>query len=670
MEDFKNRFIEDALELLLTLEKNLLDLEKKPDSRELIQDIFRAMHTLKGSSGMYGFNKVGEITHHLESVFDFIRSDNYELTPTIISLTLHSVDHIRNLLQKTKLTETDLRNHDSFIAQVLRIITQMQGDVNLNGAQQPPDYIEDSIAQRQVATYYILFQPDNTYVIRNINLQAIFNELTTLGKCSLIPRTRTTPESAPEKYILFWEIFITTAASLDDLQGVFLFLEDETQVSLLSVNNLFESLEFIQCLETYSEESTPKSINDLQEWIKPIENKFKKVSKELSIEPSELMVDHRANSIRVSSDKLDLLINIVSEMVIKQAELNLVANKKKMPELARLSESIEKLTRQLRDNALSIRLVPIENLMHGLRRLVHDVSADLKKEIEFITEGTDSELDKTIIEGLESPLMHILRNSIDHGIENANDRLKKNKPPQGIIRLTAYTVGANVVIEIADDGAGINTDKVLEKAIEKGFVAPDAQLTKRQIVDLIYHPGFTTANGVSEVSGRGVGMDVVKRKINEIRGELSIETQRDVGTTITIRLPQTLSILDALLIRVEDTYFFIPLGVVVNCAEVKTATLKSYSNKQLVLNGELILFINLRQAFNIQGNEPVIARTVLVKHESTRCALVVDEIIGEQQAVIKPLGEVFKNQQIISGASILGDGNVALIINTSKLISG
>jgi two-component system chemotaxis sensor kinase CheA len=336
--------------------------------------------------------------------------------------------------------------------------------------------------------------------------------------------------------------------------------------------------------------------------------------------------------------------------------------------LIAIGENVQKLSRQLRDIAFSIVLIPIENLLTRFQRLVRDLSQELKKEVNFIAEGTDTELDKTIIENLTDPLMHILRNSLDHGIEDPDIRVKLGKPRQGTIMLKAFYSGANVHIQIFDDGAGIDPEKIRQKAISKGIISTDTPYTTKDIMDLLFLPGFSMAINVTDVSGRGVGMDVVRRKIADIRGEVEIDSKIGQGTTITIKLPLTLSIIDGLLVKIMETFYVLPLTSVDKIYATQHNKLVNRYNQLIAFDGQQIPFFYLRNEFGFEENNVDSEQVVVVRYEDKRIGLAVDSVIGEYQAVLKPLGKHYKNQEIISGATILGDGTIALVIDTNKAI--
>jgi two-component system chemotaxis sensor kinase CheA len=399
--------------------------------------------------------------------------------------------------------------------------------------------------------------------------------------------------------------------------------------------------------------------------------KYQKENKSLrnsKAEAKERNGSDSITSVRVASQKIDIMMNLVSELVTKQAELSLLANEQLDPRLLEVAERIESISRDLRENAFSISLIPIEKSVLRFQRLVRDVSSHFNKKVEFIVEGKETELDKTMVEKIVDPIMHILRNSIDHGIESKEERQRKGKPETGTIRMKAFTSGANVVIEISDDGAGIDLDKVKKTAIAKGYISERDSPGKEELMNLIISPGFSTAENISEVSGRGVGMDVVNQKVAEIRGELGISTKKDEGTTITIKLPLTISIIDSMLIKLSGDYYLIPLSVVDRCDEVNAGKIAESDLKYLILKDEYIPYIDLRNEFSIHTIRPELQQVVLVNHKEMKVGFIVDEVVGNYQAVLKTLGTAYKKQEIISGACILGTGEVALVLDTNKLI--
>jgi two-component system, chemotaxis family, sensor kinase CheA len=373
-------------------------------------------------------------------------------------------------------------------------------------------------------------------------------------------------------------------------------------------------------------------------------------------------------SIRVASEKLDELMNLISELVTSQARLLLLAQQNQTPELSNLSENMEKITRRLRDTAFNICLIPLQTLETRFQRLVRDLSKELNKEIDFTTEGVETELDKSIIEKISDPILHILRNCVDHGIESQEDRIRKGKKKSGTIAMKAVHSGTGVCIQIKDDGRGIDSEKIKAKAISKGIIAEDATLSKEEAIDLIFTPGFSTAEKITGVSGRGVGMDIVKRNIESIHGEVALESTLHEGTTISIKLPLTLSIIDGMLVKIGSSDYILPLSSVDKCFEITTEKLQPGLTQKVPLDGDLLPVFNLREAFNELDEKPQHTQIIKIHYDDFPVCITVDSVIGEYQAVMKPLAGQYRSRDDFSGATILGDGSVALVIDTTKLI--
>jgi len=387
-----------------------------------------------------------------------------------------------------------------------------------------------------------------------------------------------------------------------------------------------------------------------------------------------------SNSIRVSSFKLDKLVNLVGELVTVQERLTQISGliRKTKPDqlskllhkydIGRVAEEVSRLTSGLRDNALSIRMLPIEATFSKFKRLVHDLSTSLSKEIELTMSGSETEIDKTVIDRLDEPLMHLIRNSGDHGIESPDDRILAGKSPRGTIHLSAEHVGGNVMIHVEDDGAGLKREAIIKKAVEKHLISPDAELTDREVFQLIFLPGFSTAEAVSSISGRGVGMDVVKKTIDDLRGTIDVASTPGKGTRVDITLPLTLAIIDGLLVTISNQAFIIPVNAVEECVILRSADRREYGQRKLTpVRGTLVPYLELRERFGIQGKRPDIEQIVISRVRGQRIGLVVDSVIGEHKTVIKPLGKIYKNITECSGATVLGDGSIALIIDAGRL---
>ncbi|MFP4498865.1 MAG: chemotaxis protein CheA, partial [Vulcanimicrobiota bacterium] len=485
-----------------------------------------------------------------------------------------------------------------------------------------------------------------------------------------------------------WDIILAGQVSREDIEDVFIFVDDSAKITIEVIDedsDILSEEEYKPLGKILSERGdiSEEDIDNALREQKPVgEILINKgvVSKEKitsALEEQKTIRELRArrnqeettSNIRVSSDKLDKLINLVGEIVIAQARLSQYAANKNQPELEYIAEEVERLTIELRDSTLNIRMVPIETSFSKFKRLVRDLSRDLNKEINLYTFGGDTELDKNVIEKLNDPLVHLIRNSIDHGLETPEERVAKGKPRAGCIELSAFQSGADVMIEIRDDGQGLDEKAIFNKAVQKQLISPDAELSRKEIFSLILQPGFSTSSKVTNISGRGVGMDVVKKCIDQLKGNIIIESEKGRGTIITLKLPLTLAIIEGLLVKINDSFYVIPLYSVEECVELTKRDIKNSNGRHLIeVREELVPYVRLREYFDFSKERPPIEQIVITNHNNHRIGLVVDEVVGEHQTVVKTLGTVYKNINSISGATILGDGTVALILDIVNLI--
>jgi two-component system chemotaxis sensor kinase CheA len=670
MEQFKQKFKEEATDLIQDLEKSSLELSNDYENTGHIEVIFRAMHSLKGGSAMFGFDKIDAFTHHLESAYDQIRKGKRKVNDKLLDITFRSIDHIKVLLAEDDLlSDKTLQNHAVLLKNISALVNE---DSPAGDRTQTSD--ESTFEKSDKATYYIQFIPKPDIFKNGTNPLLIINELVSLGESKVLPFTSDIPDFDKINVLscyTSWVILLSTDVSEDTIRDVFMFvdLDCELAIKKLSVENLLINSEFIEKVEEAHKNNGRSELNYVESCLSEIKDSSPSLQGGKVVASVSKVKEQNISSIRVSSDKLDELINLVSELVTRQAGLSLISEKINNKDLLVLAEDIEKISRRLRDSTFGIRLIPIENMVTRFQRLVRELSIDLNKDITFQTEGTETELDKTMIEGLIDPVMHIIRNSIDHGIEDQETRKKSGKTEKGKILLKAFYSGANVFMQISDDGKGIDSKKLFKQAVKAGFIQSDAVLTERELLDLIFLPGFSTAENVTKVSGRGVGLDVVKRKVAELRGEVTISTELKKGTTITIKLPLTLSIIDGLLVTIDNSYYVIPLASVNRCLEFKHQALVNPVNNLIYINDRHIPFAYLRKEFGIKSTPPEVEQIVVIEYGDTLFGLAVDHIVGEYQAVLKPLGKMYKDQDIISGATILGDGTVALLLDPNKIIS-
>lgn len=655
LQRFRDKFIDEANGLLDRLEKDLLDLENKPSNKDLIESAFRAMHTIKGVSGMYGFDFISEFTHHMESIYQSIREDKLMFNKEIFDITFQSVDHIRKLLSDEKLADKhNQKIHNSLIDNISKILLVDQ--------KAPAKPQEEEKPANTLSTWHILLRANEKMFFRGISLINIFRELSSLGTFEI---DRVEDQSTTESDA--WNIFLSTEASEAEINEVFLFVEDDCTIVNLAKGNLFEKE--IEDPAVANQETTEISILD---YIEDPENKKKKKASEdaaVSAEIASGSIKRSVKRISVDSIKLDHLMFLVSELITVNSQLSLTSRDRQYEPIRKYLEKVDSLAKQFRNNAIEIRLVPLGDTVLRFQRLIRDLSKQLNKKVDFVTKGTNTELDKNTIDQLAEPLMHLIRNCLDHGIESPEVRLQKGKPEQGTITMSAYNSGNNVFIDISDDGSGIDVEKVRQKAMDKGILKPHDKLDKKDIFDFIFLPGFSTAQNLTEVSGRGVGMDVVKKRINELRGEVMIDSEPGIGTTFTLKLQQSMSIVDSLLFTIDDNYFTVPISDIEVCSQTSSSDIDLRRHTlTLPFNNHLIPFIDLRMLLNLGGKYSENLKIIIIKNSEREMALLSDKIVGEHQAVLKPLGKSLRNQKYITSASQLGDGNMAFMIDTNTLM--
>ncbi|MEM9829136.1 MAG: chemotaxis protein CheA [Bacteroidota bacterium] len=678
-ENFRHIYLEEATELLHSLENALLCLERDKADTKTIEEVFRIMHTFKGSSNMFGLEKIGLLTHHLETVYDRVRSGDQALDEDILSVTLHALDHLKEAIHDPHLSRPHLTaTHEDLKQKVLNLV----GNGNTESAStEKVENVNEIVSKfKSLKTYFIHFAPADKALTNGNNPLYVIDELHQLGKCRVVASNNTIPALdtfRPDVSYLSWDILLATDKMKEDIENEFLFFEGicDLQIEWLADSNLLIKKDINRFFKAHQDETRPVDFEQLKEVVSKLNPKLENAKvKETVTKGADETADTNnstktgtVSSIRVSSEKLDTLMNQISELITTQARLSMLVNGLEVAELGAITENMSKITRKLRDNAFSICLIPIDTLVIRFKRLVRDLSKELDKNIELVTEGTDTELDKSIIEKLSDPLLHLMRNCIDHGIEHKDVRRKYGKKEKGTIRIEAYNSGTNVIIRLSDDGAGIDLDKVRQRAIDKMIITKDAELTEQEIYQLLFKPGFSTAVELSDISGRGVGMDVVKRGIEDLQGDVFIESEKEKGTSFTIRLPLTLSIIDGLLVEIGENTYVIPLHLVDKCYEVP-ATLLTDVHQHLVLDGNRMPVFHLREALHCLKPSPKMNQIIKMKFMEEEVGISVDTIIGEHQVVLKPLGHMYRDQEEFSGATILGDGTVALVFDINKLL--
>ena len=664
-DQFVDTFITESEELLEDIELAVLLLEQDPGDTETLNRVFRAMHTIKGSGAMFGFDKVASFAHHLETLLDQLRNHKIALTVEIISLILSARDHVSALIKESSGgAEADTEVGDEIVKHVSDIL----GGSNSSAAPVAETAVETLVEITNTQNIFeVSFAPKPELFQTGNDPRLLLDELRSLGECQITCLTDRIPrltELDPEQCYLCWNATVNTQAEEDAIKDVFIFVEDLCDLNIQATAHEIESPSSQLEVETSEADQAPKAeVQDTRPEV-AIEVHAEKVQK------AETTKAATANeTLRVDSERLDTLVNLVGELVINQAQLAQIAARIDDPSLAVPVEIMERLTSELRDVALGIRMMPIGTTFSRFKRLVRDLSLELHKQVSLETDGAETELDKTVIDRLADPLVHLIRNSIDHGIELPDLRVANGKEATGIIRLSASHRGTSVVISISDDGKGLDADAIRRKAVENGLIQADDELTESQVNALVFAPGFSTASKVTSVSGRGVGMDVVKREIDALRGTIRTTSKKGVGTTIDLSLPLTLAIIEGLLIDVADERFVVPLSMVEECLELtKERYALSPDRNVIQVRGEPVPFVRLREVLKIRGVAPALEETVVVNVNDTRLGIVVDKVVGHHQTVIKSLGSTYKDVDAVSGATILGDGKVALILDVLGLL--
>jgi len=625
MENFKQAFQDEARELLVELESALLELDQSREDREVLGRAFRALHTIKGSGAMFGYDDIAGFAHNLETAFDQLRNGELAATSDLINLTLAAGDHIKTMLDRADGRGTvDEQRTASILANLKQLTGSSDGPV-ANGPQ-----VAGPLHGEEVHDWRVRFRPSLDILSTGANPLLLLREMRDLGTLGITLDTSGIPplsELDPERCYLAWDMVLTTPAGAEAIRDIFIFVEDHCELTI----------------ERVEEEKTARAA---------------------TAGPATA-----AASLRVSVDKLDQLVNLVGELVTVQARLSEVAGRRDDADILEISEAVDRLTASLRDNSMSIRMLPLKTTVQRFHRLVHDLGIELHKDVELTIEGADTELDKTVLDQLNDPLVHIIRNSMDHGIEIPEARRAAGKSPAGTIHLSARHSGANVLIRISDDGKGLDAQAVRARALQRGLIDEAAQLSEAEIFSLIMTPGFSTAQTVTSVSGRGVGMDVVRRSIEALRGSIDIRSKPGEGMTVTLVLPLTLAIIDGLLVRVGTSHFVLPLADSLECVELTSQDIKDSHGKHIAhVRGELIPYIRLGEYFRMKNARPEREQIMVVDTERGHYGFVVDEVLGDHQTVIKNLGRLYRNVQVVSGATILGNGTVALILDPHRLV--
>ncbi len=726
LEQFHQVFFEESLEGLDIMEQTLLGIDTAGADAEAINTIFRAAHSIKGGSGTFGFTAITEFTHVAETLLDEIRDNKRQLTTEIVELLLQSSDCLRNMIVSLQAGETiDNTESQPLVAAFEQLLNtssddeepstaatstaepqqhttqppQQQGsqqndilaasiDTMLNGSTpsnsvpdspQPTEPTEQNTSQATDAAsgsqWKIHFFPEPQVLLTGNEPSRIFRELESLGKLTVEADASNVPTFdllTADECFLKWTLLLETEAGKDDIVEVFDWVLDECK---LDISRVGES----PAQDTPATPEQPKIPEQQPATPTPAVAENPAPTPAASAETKTAAASPAASaansSIRVGIDKVDSLINLVGELVITQSMLSELGNNFEVDKLDRLSSGLEQLlqnTKELQESVMRIRMLPISFAFNRFPRMIRDLAAKTGKQVELKLSGEQTELDKTVMEQIGDPLVHLVRNAIDHGIETAEERLANGKPEQGTILLDAYHQGGNIVIEIRDDGRGIDANVILAKAIEKGLVDGSEDLPESRIFELIFEPGFSTAAVVSDISGRGVGMDVVRRNIKSLGGRIEITSKLGSGSTFKVFLPLTLAILDGQLVRVGTETYIVPLISIVESLQIRPELVNQVSGDMVLyrLREDNVPIIPISEEFGIDADNTELSNglLVVVEGEGQKIGLLVDDLLAQQQVVIKSLESNYKRVEGISGATILGDGSVSMILDIPGLI--
>jgi two-component system, chemotaxis family, sensor kinase CheA len=708
-------FFAEADELLISMETALLRMDDGEKDIETINEIFRAAHTIKGSAGMFGLNEIVAFTHMVENVLDTARDGELIITDDLLSVLLSCRDHIAQLVNNAKQSQA---SDTTCVAQGEALLGSLKAWVPTATTAttffRSPTTITPTRLQKSALVHnlwYISVRFGADLLRNGMDPLSIIRFLSSLGKITQITTiTDNFPELKEfnaETLYLGFEIGLQSDANLEDIENAFMFVRDESSIKIIPPrSNVLAYIDLIKSLpeNTYRLgeiliKTNIISYDDLELALDTQKQQAKdhqpisllgsilidtqEVAPELitaALDKQQINPDARAlpsdarsaqpetRFIRVDAERLDILINLIGELVVNQQRVDLLSSKLNSNQLVEAVGSMGNFTEQIRDAALTLRMVAIGDTFLRFKRVVRDTAKELGKEIELEIEGAETELDRSMVEKLNDPLMHLVRNAMDHGIEAVAIRQARNKSETGVISLRASHESGSIVIEIIDDGGGLNLDSIRNKAIANGVIDANAQLSKQELCMLIFHPGLSTAETITNLSGRGVGMDVVRRNIEALRGAIEIETELGVGTCITIRLPLTLAIIDGFHVAAGSIDFIVPQNAILECVDLSTFNFTKEQH-HINLRGEQVPYIRLQELFALEKQEDMREQLVVVQFGEKRAGIVVDSLFGEMQTVVKPMGPIFQALKGIGGSSLLGTGAVALILDIPQLIN-
>lgn len=704
VDEARGTFFEEAQELLRQMEQILLAFEIGTQNEEAVNELFRAAHTIKGSAGLFRFEEIVSFTHVVESVLDRLRSGALEADDGLLGLLLESGDHIGTLVaaaaSDSPLVEAVQALGNALVAR-LEAFLPRPAETPLAGEflpePEPALAVSGGGPLGGADTWHLSLRFGADVLRMGMDPLAFIRYLTTLGDivhietlCDALPPIE---DFDPEACHLGFELDLRSAASRQEIEAVFEFVQDDAQIRILPPHARVEDYialiaelpeessrlgeilvaggaltrrELEQALRAQAQDAPERRLGEILTDAGAVHEQVV----EAALDKQKRGEERRAaesRSVKVPADKLDRLIDLVGELVIAGAGTQLLANRSRLGELSESASQVNRLVEEVRDAALRLRMVQIGEVFNRFPRVVRDVSRELGKDIELKISGAETELDKSMVERLGDPLMHLMRNAMDHGLETAEVRLARGKPARGTVSLAARHESGSIVIEVRDDGRGLDRERILKKAVERDLVQESQSLEDGEVYRLILEPGFSTAEKVTNLSGRGVGMDVVKSSIEALRGAIDIESRPGEGACMRLTLPLTLAIIDGFLVGVGGAHFVLPLEMVVECIELPVGD-GTGERDYLNLRGQVLPFLRLRELFEVPHRAPRRQNVVVVQYGGRQAGLAVDSLMGECQTVIKPLGVLFEKLRGISGSTVLASGEVGLILDVPQLI--
>jgi two-component system, chemotaxis family, sensor kinase CheA len=712
MEEVREVFTAECSEILQKMETILLELEEVDQpSEEKIHELFRFIHTIKGSAGIFGYEAIVNFTHIVESLLDKIREGLLVFKKELVSLLLDCRDHISDLIEAAAngnpLERMTIKNQEKLTGILEKYLgitpasSKIIDKLEENTVTPSPNSDKSKQEKKSIPHLWHISLRFKEDTIRNgLDPFSTFQYLNRVGEIirlyTLTNKVPTIENLDPEGCYLGFELLYKCDKDLLFIQDAFEFVQYDCDIYILSPQRkpenwieffvyrkeptlrLVRSLLYTKSLDKktlkqinifYKKTKNQGSVQEKLEDLEPITAEALDISHSLESIPKSRENNPKENkSIRIDSSKLDVLINLVGELVVNGANLTQISADRKDSGLIEIVSHLNVLINDIRDTSLNLRMVQIGDTFNRFHRVVRDISQELNKDVQLVITGGETELDKILVEKMNDPLMHLIRNSLDHGIESMEERVSKGKPSKGKLSLHAFHEAGNIVIEVKDDGRGLDKSKILNKAIEKGLISPDKTLSDSEINRLIFKAGFSTAEKVTSISGRGVGLDVVEKNIESLRGSITLYSEENKGSTFQIRLPLTLAIIDGFLFRISNFYYVVPLYQIVECIEYKDETSSENGNDFINLRGNLLPFLRLSNLFQLPENNTITRKNILIlQNMGTQVGILVDSLHGEFQTVIKPLGKLFQNLRGISGTTVLGNGEVALILDVGML---